>query len=210
MRIPIAKEGFPIIISILTAGLIIGSLNLFFGLPLIAFGIFSLWFFRDPEREVPFLPKAIVSPADGRVIKIEELNDERFLKAPAKKVSIFMSVFNVHVNRIPYDGVVEDIYYNPGKFFVASLDKASDLNEQNAVVIRTDDKGKIAFVQIAGLVARRIVCRLSKGDSVRKGERFGMIKFGSRLDVYMPENVQVAVTLNQKVKAGVSVIGYFL
>ncbi len=210
MRIPVAKDGFPIIIPSLATGLFLWNiLNWEVALPFLVFGLFSVWFFRDPEREVPFHSNAIVSPADGTVIKIENVKDDKFLIGEAKKISIFMSIFNVHVNRIPYDGVVEEIRYNPGKFLVASKDKASEVNEQNAVVINSDGKGKIAFVQIAGFVARRIVCHLKKGERVSRGARFGMIRFGSRLDVYLPLNVQVIVRTGDKVKAGQTIIGYF-
>lgn len=210
MRIPVAKDGFPIIIPALVIGLFLGKiLNWETALPFLVFGLFSIWFFRDPEREVPFHSNAIVSPADGTVIKIENVKDERYLMGESKKISIFMSIFNVHVNRIPFDGVVEDVRYNPGKFLVASRDKASDVNEQNAVVLNSDGKGKIAFVQIAGFVARRIVCHLNKGDRVSRGARFGMIRFGSRLDVYLPQNVQISVLTGDKVKAGKTIIGYF-
>ncbi len=209
MRLPIAKEGFPIIIPALASGLFLGSLRWEFGIPFLVFGVFSMWFFRDPEREVPFHSNAIVSPADGTVIKIENVWDDRYLQGEAKKISIFMSIFDVHVNRIPFDGVVEDIRYTPGKFFVASKDKASEKNEQNAVVIDVNEKGKIAFVQVAGFVARRIVCHLKKGDVVSKGARFGMIRFGSRLDVYLPKNVQLSVLTGDKVKAGKTILGYF-
>lgn len=210
MRVPVAKDGFPIIIPVLAIGIFLGkTLNWGVGMPFLVFGLFSIWFFRDPEREVPFHSNAIVSPADGTVIKIENVKDDNYLMSEAKKISIFMSIFNVHVNRIPFDGVVEEIRYNPGKFLVASSDKASEVNEQNAVVINANGKGKIAFVQIAGLVARRIVCHLNKGDRVTKGARFGMIRFGSRLDVYVPSNIIVAVRSGDKVKAGKTILGYF-
>lgn len=210
MRVPVAKDGFPIIIPALVIGLFFGKiLNWTTALPFLVFGLFSIWFFRDPEREVPFHSNAIVSPADGTVIKIENVKDNKYLMGEAKKISIFMSIFNVHVNRIPFDGVVEEVRYNPGKFLVASRDKASDVNEQNAVVINSDGKGKIAFVQIAGFVARRIVCHLNKGDRVSRGARFGMIRFGSRLDVYLTQNVQISVRTGDKVKAGKTILGYF-
>lgn len=210
MRIPVAKEGFPIILPALFIGLFLGqTFNWEIGLPFLAFGLFTLWFFRDPEREVPFHSNAIVSPADGTVIKIENVQDNKYIMGDAQKISIFMSIFNVHVNRIPYDGVVEDVRYNPGKFLVASRDKASEINEQNAVILNVDGKGKIAFVQIAGFVARRIVCHLKEGDRVIRGSRFGMIRFGSRLDVYLPRNVQLSVLTGDRVKAGKTILGYF-
>jgi len=209
MRIPVAKDGLPIIISLFVTGVALGKLvNWNASIPVFAAGFFSIWFFRDPERVIPFQANAIVSPADGTVIKVEEVDDGKYLKEKAKKVSIFMSIFNVHVNRIPYDGVVEEIRYNPGRFFVASRDKASEENEQNAIILDMNGKGKMAFVQIAGFVARRIVCHIKKGDRVTRGSRFGMIRFGSRLDVYMPANVQVVVALGNKVRAGESILGY--
>lgn len=210
MRIPVAKDGFPIIIPVIFLGIILlGIANPVTALPFFLFGVFSIWFFRDPERRITHSPDAILSPADGKVIKIENVMDNKYLNAEAKKISIFMSIFDVHVNRIPFDGVVEEVRYNPGKFLVASLDKASESNEQNAVIVHTEGKGKYAFVQIAGLVARRIVCRLKNGDTVKRGERFGMIRFGSRLDVYLPDRVQVTVRVGEKVKAGETILGFF-
>jgi len=198
MRIPIAKDGFPIIIPPLVIGVFFWKiLNWEVGVPFLVFGLFSMWFFRDPTREVPFHSNAIVSPADGTVIKIDNVKDDKYLMEETKKISIFMSIFDVHVNRIPFDGVVADIRYNPGKFLVASRDKASEVNEQNAVVIDTNGNGKIAFVH------------LNKGDEVLRGERFGMIRFGSRLDVYLPKNVQISVLTGDKVKAGKTILGYF-
>jgi phosphatidylserine decarboxylase len=167
-----------------------------------------IWFFRNPARVIPEQPNAVVSPADGTVIGIEEVEEGRFVKERMKKVSIFMSVFNVHINRIPYSGMVREVSYNPGKFLVASVDKASLLNEQNAVVIETAQGKKILFVQIAGLVARRIVCYLAKGEAVTRGERFGLIRFGSRVDIYLPANSTLAVSLKQKVTGGETIIGH--
>ena len=197
----IAREGWPFIgtalaFFVLSAVVGLKTLAVFFFL----LTVFVTWFFRNPDRRVPFGDNIIVSPADGTVISITEDNGVR-------KICIFMSVFNVHVNRVPCDGTVKKIDYNKGKFLVASKEKASLENEQNAVVIENNRGYEIKFVQIAGLVARRIVCYLTEGIAVRKGERFGMIRFGSRLDVYMPSVYTVDVGLKQKVLAGSTVLG---
>jgi len=197
----IAREGWPFIgaaVAIFVILLTVGNR------PLIAVSLcamfFVTWFFRNPERDVPTSEGVAVSPADGTVIKIESLEDG------GTKVSIFMSVFNVHVNRIPVNGTVKKIEYNKGKFLVASKEKASLDNEQNAVTV-ADEKGReVKFVQIAGLVARRIVCYLKEGEAVRRGERFGLIRFGSRLDVYRPAGYAVKVSVGEKVKAGSTIL----
>lgn len=163
-------------------------------------GCFVIWFFRDPERPAP--PEGFgLAPADGRVIRIERVGDNPYTKAPALKVSIFMNVFNVHVNRAPTDGRILSQTYFPGAFVNASFDKASEQNERNAVLIETP-KGPVATVQIAGLVARRIVSWVGDGDRLRRGQRFGMIRFGSRVDLYLPENSEIMVCVGQKVSAG--------
>ncbi|HEY4715880.1 MAG TPA: phosphatidylserine decarboxylase family protein [bacterium] len=209
MRIPVAKDGLPIILPSFIIG---GFLNYLMGwnagMPFFIFGLFSVWFFRDPERGIPFDPNTIIAPADGKIIKVEQVSEDPYFRREMKKVSIFMSVFNVHVNRIPCDGVVDEVRYRPGKFVVASLDKASDDNEQNAVIIKRQNGEKVAFVQIAGLIARRIVCRLKKGDNVKRGQRFGMIRFGSRVDLFLPPYAQLTVTVGDKVNAGSSILGY--
>lgn len=210
MRIPIAKEGAPFIaialFCVIVAWLLGGWWLEFVLVPL---AVFVVAFFRDPERDVPSDRDSIVSPADGRVIKVERMRDERLLKTEAMKISIFMNVFNVHVNRSPAAGRVLDIIYNPGKFFNASLDKASLLNEQNALIMQAANGKKYAFNQIAGLIARRIVCRVKAGVSLKKGERFGLIRFGSRVDVYLPTDCRVSVKVGDKVKAGSSILGYW-
>ena len=176
-------------------------------LPLGLFTAFTAWFFRNPERTVPPGDDIYVSPADGRVLRVSEVAEDRYLFKPMKKIEIFMSPFNVHVNRIPRSGVVKDAVYSPGKFFNAALDKASADNEQNAVVV-TDRQGRdYMFVQIAGLIARRIVSYVRAGKEVEIGQRMGMIQFGSRLDVYLPPEAVVTVTAGDRVKAGESVLG---
>lgn len=208
-RLKFARPGFLFLIAgiIVTVAFTATGMGLLAGLGLIFTG-FTGWFFRDPDRSAPDLKGAVLSPADGKVIKVEQLDHATHYQERCTRVSIFMSVFNVHVNRIPFDGTVSELSYNPGKFFSANLDKASADNEHNAVTLTTDRGRRICFVQIAGLIARRIVCNLNRGDRVRKGERFGMICFGSRLDVYLPERTRVQVENGQKVNAGASVLGF--
>lgn len=171
--------------------------------------IFCGAFFRDPERFAPLKDGSVVAPADGRVLSVTEVDGP--LLAGIKesiKVSIFMSVFNVHVNRSPAAGRVLDIHYKAGKFFSANLDKAAEENERNLVVIEDDQRRRIAFIQIAGLIARRIVCFVEPEDRLEKGERFGLIRFGSRVDLYLPTDTDIDVAVGQHVKAGESIIGY--
>lgn len=204
----IVREGYPFIILFLV--LCMAAL-VFFGVwlafPLLVVTFFVIWFFRNPERESPSDTNVVLSPADGRVIKVEEVSGNNLLTSPAKKISIFMNVFNVHVNRIPCSGVVRTIEYKKGKFFSADLDKASAENERNAVVIGTDDGREIMIIQIAGLIARRIVCWVEKGMRVTKGERFGLIRFGSRLEVFLPLDARISVNVGDTVKAGVTPLG---
>ena len=178
------------------------------------FFLFSIYFFRDPERKPDSILGGgeIVSPADGKVIFLQEVFDDRFLKEKAVKVSIFMSLFNVHINRIPIGGRVEKIIYNKGKFFSANLDKASIENEFNGVILNVEDNAgeknkRIAFVQIAGLIARRIVCNIKEGDRVQSGSRFGLIKFGSRLDLYLPLSFKQSVKVGDRVFSGKTIVG---
>jgi phosphatidylserine decarboxylase len=166
-------------------------------------------FFRDPDRVIPDTERAIVSPADGKVIAVEPVQGNAFFTEPGLKISIFMNVFNVHVNRIPCEGRVKEIGYHPGKFFSANLDKASLENEHNAVWLETGSGMEICVVQIAGLIARRIICNLQPGDRVSRGQRFGIICFGSRLDVYLPDTVSVDVAVGAQVRAGTSILGRF-
>jgi len=207
--IPVAKEGYPFIFiaaftALLAALLKWAIVSVFLG----AASIFILYFFRDPERVVPDDPRAVVSPADGKVILIEKVTDERFLHDRALKVSIFMNIFNVHVNRIPYDGVVREIRYQAGQFLAANQDRASFENENNAVFLDVEDDRRIVVVQVAGVLARRIVCWAENGDKVKKGLRFGMIRFGSRLDVYLPLSTQLEVEIDRRVVAGQTILGY--
>ncbi|WP_138470944.1 phosphatidylserine decarboxylase [Poseidonocella sp. HB161398] len=171
--------------------------------------VWCYYFFRDPERVTPARPGLIVSPADGIVSLIEPAVPPAELgmaDVPLTRVSVFMSVFNCHVNRMPVAGEITAVAYRPGKFFNASLDKASKDNERNSLAIRMDDGRQVAVVQIAGLVARRIVCFVAAGARLGTGERFGLIRFGSRLDVYLPEGVEPLVSLGQTMVAGETVI----
>jgi phosphatidylserine decarboxylase len=168
--------------------------------------LFVLYFFRNPERTPPVDERAVVSPADGRVIVVERV-PETPLGGEALKISIFMSVFSVHVNRVPMGGTVRDIFYHRGRFFDARHGRASFENERNGIVLETDGGVRIAFVQIAGLIARRIVCYPKVGDSLVRGERYGLIRFGSRVDVYLPVDVEPLVKLGDATTAGETVLG---
>jgi phosphatidylserine decarboxylase len=204
--IGIAPEGAPAVFLCSLAALVAAALGCAWtAAAFFAATVFCLHFFRDPERPVPTAPGIAVSPADGKVVKVARMPDP-FTAEPRLCVCIFMNVFNVHVNRSPVAGKVVDTAYHAGKFFNASLDKASTDNERCAYAIEDEDGKRWSVVQIAGLVARRIVCRAEPGDTLRRGERIGMIKFGSRVDVYLPDGLQPAVVVGQKVTAGVSVI----
>ncbi len=170
--------------------------------------IFHFFFFRNPQREIPAGNHLILSPADGVIIKIDEMNEPLYFKDKMRRVSIFMSIFDAHINRIPFSGTVELVEYKKGKFEAAFADSAAINNEQNAIAIRSD-KGRLLFTQIAGLIARRIVSRVKPGDQVTAGERFGMIKYSSRVDLFLPKEVILHVKLKQKVKAGSTILGEF-
>jgi phosphatidylserine decarboxylase len=206
---PVARVGYPFILIAAFITAVFVLLGLFvFAAAGFAITAFFCFFFRDPKRVAPNHSGAVVSPADGRVIGIGSTDESPFFHEACMKISIFMSVFNVHVNRIPFKGRVKRIRYNPGKFFVASRDKASEKNEQNAILLETATGIRLCFVQIAGLVARRIICRIQEGDSVARGQRFGMICFGSRLDVYLPADANPNVAVGNRVKAGTTILGY--
>jgi phosphatidylserine decarboxylase len=197
--IPVAAEGWPFILplAIVTALLFsIGWKNT--AVVSLLLTLFVLYFFRDPERTVPQDAGAVVSPADGKVIVVKDIFEPTYLKQEVKQISIFLSVFNVHVNRFPISGTVETVKYNPGKFHVASVDKASLDNEQTAMVI-SDGKHKVLVKQIAGLIARRILCYAVPGDAIRTGERYGLIRFGSRVDIFLPRDADLKVKVGDRV-----------
>ncbi len=174
------------------------------------FTLFFLNFFRDPERTTPPGDELVTSPADGKVVAVlDDVEEPRFLKQTCRRVSIFMSPLNVHVNRLPVTGRVVAVEHTPGRFHAAYLDKASEFNERNAVVVEDARGERIVFVQIAGQLARRIVCRIAPGEDVRRGERYGMIMLGSRLDLYLPRGVDIRVKVGDHVAAGTSVIGAY-
>jgi phosphatidylserine decarboxylase len=166
-----------------------------------------LYFFRDPDRITPQNSNAFISPADGKVILITEAKEEEMLNTTALKISIFMSPLNVHVNRAPCDGVVKDVRYYPGKFFSAFKNEASILNEHITMLFDCKEHGLIVIKQIAGSIARRVVCRVKPGDSLKQGERYGIIKFSSRVDIFLPLDTQIKVRLNDKVIAGETILG---
>ena len=205
---PIAKAGLPFVGIAAFATAVFALLGLaFLALTGLAATFFICYFFRDPDRLVPDRDGVVVSPADGKVIKVETVEKGRFYNEKCLKVSIFMSIFNVHVNRVPYGGEIVRTSYFPGKFFSANLDKASEDNEHNALFLKTDQGKEICFVQIAGLVARRIICNVQEGQKVLRGQRFGLICFGSRLDVYLPADTNISVKVGDRVSAGTSVLG---
>ncbi len=205
--IPVAAEGWPFIIPLAIATVLLFALGWkSTGVAALVLTLFVLFFFRDPERSVPQGRDIVVSPADGRVIVIKDIYEPDYLKQDVKQISIFLSVFNVHVNRAPYAGDVEIVKYNPGKFHVASVDKASLDNEQTAMVI-ANGKRKILVKQIAGLIARRIVCYARPGDAIKTGERYGLIRFGSRVDLFLPKETELRVKIGDRIKGARDIIG---
>ncbi len=202
----IAREGWPFLAGILViavlASYFVGG---FFAFLVWLVALFVLQFFRDPGREIPQDEGVVLSPADGRVIKVERAQD-LYGQREAILVSVFMNVFNVHSNRSPVDGRIEQIQYYPGKFFNADLDKASTENERNAIVLTTQDRQMVTFVQVAGLIARRILCYVKAGDTLSRGQRYGFIRFGSRVDVYLPLDAHVKVSIGDKVAATTTIL----
>jgi phosphatidylserine decarboxylase len=202
----IAREGWPFLALAVAASLLVGWLaGWWWSLPLWLATLFVLQFFRDPPREVPDDPRAVVAPADGRIVAVEKARDP-WLERDALKISVFMNVFNVHSNRAPVDGTVKQVWYHAGRFLNAALDKASLDNERNALWFRTRAGTDVTCVQIAGLIARRILCYVSAGAELQRGERFGFIRFGSRVDVYLPLAAQPVAAIGDKVYAAESVL----
>jgi phosphatidylserine decarboxylase len=202
----IAREGWPFLALAVAASLLVGWLaGWWWSLPLWLATLFVLQFFRDPPREVPDDARAVVAPADGRIVAVEKARDP-WLERDALKISVFMNVFNVHSNRAPVDGTVKQVWYHAGRFLNAALDKASLDNERNALWFRTRAGTDVTCVQIAGLIARRILCYVSAGAELQRGERFGFIRFGSRVDVYLPLAAQPVAAIGDKVYAAESVL----
>ena len=206
-RIPVAQEGYPFILLCGFATLIFALLEItpaaFAGLILTAF---VTWFFRDPERIGPEAENVFVSPADGKVILVEEVTDARFGNDIVHKVSIFMNVFNVHVNRFPLTGTVQHVVLQPGKFYSADSARGALKNEFCALKVKTENDLSYGVVQVAGLIARRIVCWAEKHDRFQTGQRYGLIRFGSRVDLYLPLAVQVSVKKGDRVRAGETIL----
>lgn len=205
----IHKEGYIFIIIFISFTLVLFAFSKLFGCLALILTIWCVTFFRDPDRVTPLDAHLIVSPADGKVQKISKAVPPKELELgnhTMTRVSIFLSVFDVHVNRIPVNGKIRALHYHPGKFFSATLDKASELNERQSILIETKNKKQIAVVQIAGLVARRIVCNLDESQEVKAGERFGIIRFGSRVDIYLPTGIEPLVLEGQYMLGGETVI----
>jgi phosphatidylserine decarboxylase len=201
----IAREGWPFLAAALAAAGVASWFAGWWSAPLWLAALFVLQFFRDPARHVPGDARTVVSPADGRVVAVERARDP-YLDRDAIKVSVFMNVFNVHSNRSPVDGRVQKRWYNSGSFINAALDKASEENERNALWLRTAGGADVTCVQVAGLVARRILCYVREGDSLARGQRFGFIRFGSRVDLYVPGDSNIVAALGDKVCASSTVI----
>ena len=212
MRIPIHRAGWPFIGFFFAANMLLFSLSLWMGWAFVPLTLWCIAFFRDPERATPLGDGLIVSPADGRLLPVVHAPPPSELgmgSEPRVRLSIFMNVFNVHVNRAPLSGNIVALRYRKGRFFNAAFDKASEHNERMSIRIRVERPGgpeDLAVVQIAGLIARRIKCDLVQGQTVLRGERFGIIRFGSRLDVYLPPGAQVLAAPNQHTKAGETVL----
>lgn len=216
----IQKEGIPIILTmtLMVFAILVGYffflptfwiINIILSCGLIVFLFLVIRFFRNPHRVVNVVEDGILSPADGKVVNIQEIYEGEYFKDRRLLISIFMSAHNVHVNSYPISGEVEYIGYHPGKYLVAKLPKSSTDNEHNSVVIKQSEQRIVLFRQIAGFVARRIVCYAQKGMVVKQGDEMGMIKFGSRVDVFLPLDAQIAVQVGEKVRSKKSVLAYF-
>ncbi len=212
-----AKEGYALIAGTVFIALVVGGLGWAYGgivgIILMVFGVlvlgFTLYFFRDPTRVIPSVPaNTIMSPADGKVLLIDEIEEPLYFHGPALKISIFLSPLNVHVNRIPTDGFIEFDEYVSGDYLVAWHEKASELNERSQLGLLHPSGHKVLFKQIAGAVARRIVYHITVGDQVKLGERFGIVKFGSRMDVIIPRGSNISVAIGDKVTGGQTILGY--
>ena len=196
----IAREGWPFLLAAVAAAVIVSFFSPGWSIPFWIVVLFVLQFFRDPPRDIPDLKSAVLSPADGRVVVVGRAHDP-YLNRESLKISVFMNVFNAHSNRSPVDGSIIAVWYHPGSFVNAALDKASTDNERNALHLRTAEGAEVTCVQVAGLVARRILCYVKAGDTLQRGQRYGFIRFGSRLDVYLPPESSPKVAIGDKVHA---------
>ena len=205
----IAREGWPYLTGTVVLALLVGVLlGSWWSMPFWLLAAFVLQFFRDPPRTIPAQPGVVLAPADGRIVKVQAVRDP-YTDHDALLISVFMNVFNVHSNRSPVDGFVESVTYQPGTFINADLDKASSHNERNAVVIRMADGERLTVVQVAGLIARRILCYVKTGDALARGQRYGFIRFGSRVDVYLPARSRPRVAVGDIVYATSSILAEF-
>ena len=201
----IAREGWPFLAPAVVVAALVAGYSLVWSIPFWIIALFVLQFFRDPPREVPGDAGTVVSPADGRIVAVEKAHDP-YLDRESIKISVFMNVFNVHSNRAPVDGEVREIWYSAGSFVNAALDKASSENERNALWIRAGAGADVTCVQVAGLIARRILCYAKAGDKLERGQRYGFIRFGSRVDVYLPPDARIKAALGDKVYAASTIL----
>ncbi len=205
----VAREGWPYLAGVLLLALAATVLwGPLWSAPAWLLALFVLQFFRDPPRAVPGEARVVLAPADGRIVKVQAVHDP-YTDRDALLISVFMNVFNVHSNRAPVDGTVEAVRYSPGAFFNADLDKASTDNERNAVVVLMADGTRLTVVQVAGLIARRILCYVKPGDRLERGQRYGFIRFGSRVDVYLPTGARPRVAVGDTVHATTSILAQF-
>jgi phosphatidylserine decarboxylase len=202
----LAREGWPYIAGAVAVAIIVWAFVGFaWSVPVWLITLFIVQFFRDPARAVPGQANAVLSPADGRIVKVDKARDP-YTERDALLISVFMNVFNVHSNRVPVDGTVERLRYTAGRFVNADLDKASNENERNAMVLRMGNGEHITVVQVAGLIARRILCYVKQGQRVTRGERYGFIRFGSRVDVYLPLSARPKVAVGDAVHATATIL----
>ena len=206
MKFKIAKDGFPIIVFFVLLTILSAFLHISVSVIFLILLGFCVFFFRDPEREITKGENIVLAPADGKVVAIEQIQDSKISDEPVRRISIFLSVLDVHINRAPVNGEVIYLEYSKGRFLDARDPKASEVNENNFIVL-LHNGAKIAIRQIAGKIARRVVCKCSKGDKLKIGERIGMIKFGSRTDLFLPMNVEINAKIGDMVKAGITIMG---
>lgn len=207
-QFPVAKEGWPFIAVLIILSAIVYQFSPWWALLPITLSFFTAFFFRNPRRIVPAQKDIIVAPADGVILEIQEQYEQRYLKNDAVKIRIYLSLFNVHVNRSPCDGRVDYVHRFPGKFLMANRKEAGEANSKNCLGLQTP-WGRVLVVQITGFIARRIVCWAEEGDLLKMGQRFGLIKFGSCTELYLPKNVTLNVKPGDKVKGGITILGRF-
>ena len=204
----IAREGWPFLSIAIVVAIVVTLIGGAWSIPFWIIALFVLQFFRDPPRTIPQNPNAVLSPADGRIVVVAKAHDP-YTNREALKISVFMNLFNVHSNRAPVDGKIETVQYFPGKFVNADLDKASLENERNALAITAVNGQSVTCVQVAGLIARRILCYVKAGDVLARGQRYGFIRFGSRVDVYLPLTATPKVSVGEKVSATETILAEF-